>query len=333
MMKKTEFLIYVLALVFLWALCFEIPAMYPHIYSEGAKAVAVHIRRGESSAALVRRLKKLDLILFEKPMRVWLALSGEDKTLQPGVCKIMPGSVFTVARGLKNSKPEYLAVSLIPGRTLSENAEKNGLRKEKLNEALSKAENFPAEIRVFLPDNAAARIVFLLPETYFLAPNKSMETELVKNAAALWHERVGKKLPKAKHDKRALVEAGILASVVEGEARVKEDRPVLAAIFRKRLKIPMRLQSCATVIYCWKEFKGIKKTRLTYDDLNIDSPFNTYRHDGLPPLPINIPSADCWFAVCEDSDTPYLYFAADGNGRHIFSKSYAEHLKNQGRIR
>ncbi len=332
-MKKTEFLIYILALLFLWELCFEIPAKYPRLYRDGAKTVVMNIRRGESTSSLVRRLKNNDLILFEKPMRIWLALSGEDRTLQPGVCKIMPGSVFTVARQLKNSKPEHLAVSLIPGRTLSDNAEKNGLKKEELKAALSRAENFPAEIRAFLPENTVARIVFLLPETYFLTPDKSIETELVKNAAALWYERVGKNLPKEKMNKKTLVETGILASVVEGEARVKEDRPVLAAIFRKRLKIPMRLQSCATVIYCWKEFKGIKKTKLTYGDLNIDSPFNTYRHDGLPPLPINIPSADCWFAACEDIDTPYLYFVADGNGRHIFSKSYSEHLKNQGRVR
>ena len=332
-MKRLEVLIYAAALFFLFALCRYIPQTYPQLYRAELKPVSVNVRRGCSTQSLVHTLKQKDVILFEKPMRVWLALSGSDKTIRPGMCRIVPGSVFTVSKQLKNARPEFCAVSIIPGKTLAEIAESNGLSLERLKSELADADNFPEELSPLLPKDVSARLVFLLPESYFLVPNEKIEQQLTAFASKLWFEKVGKTIPAEKFNAKYLFETGIMASIVEGEARVKEDRKPLAEIFLKRLKVPMRLQSCATVIYCWKEFKGVKKSRLTYADLNIDCPYNTYRKDGLPPGPINVPSADCWLAVCGAGDTEYLYFVADGNGRHLFSKSYDEHLKKQRGIK
>ncbi|MDO4952245.1 MAG: endolytic transglycosylase MltG [Synergistaceae bacterium] len=328
-MKRLEVLIYAAALFFLFALCRYIPQTYPQLYRLELKPVPVNVRRGCSTQLLVHTLKQKDVILFEKTMRVWLALSGSDKTIQPGMCRIVPGSIFTVACQLKNARPEFCDVSIIPGKTPAEITESNGLSLEKLKNALADAGNFPEKLRPLLPKEVLARSVFLLPERYFLIPNEKIEQQLVAFASKLWFEKVGKSIPAEKFNAKYLLETGIMASIVEGEARVKEDRKPLAEIFLKRLKTPMRLQSCATVIYCWKEFKGVKKSRLTYSDLHIESPYNTYRKDGLPPGPINVPSANCWLAVCSAGDTEYLYFVADGSGRHLFSKSYSEHLKKQ----
>ena len=129
-------------------------------------------------------------------------------------------------------------------------------------------------------------------------------------------------------DKKFTSQRGILASIVEGEAKIKEERPILAGIFLNRIEKWMPLQSCATVIYCWDEL-GIKKKSLTYKDLEIDSPYNTYRNSGLPPGPISVPSEDSWISALQPAKTDYLFFFATSKGSHIFSKTYEEHLRKQ----
>ena len=297
-----------------------------------ANATLINVTKGESVAHLARELKQKGLISNEKLMRALLALSGTDRQLKVGSYKISKGSIFAVAKQFQKVKPQSFAVCIIPGKSLSE-AARDALNKEKLLKALSQTQNFPVELQAVLPKDAASRIIFILPETYFLVPNDSLEEQLVKIASRLWYERVGKNISRERFNAKSLLECGIMASIVEGEARVKEDRPILAAIFYKRLGLSMRLQSCATVMYCWKEFRGVKKTRLLYKDLNIDSPFNTYKHDGLPPQPINFPSLDSWCAVLNCGQTDYLYFVADGKGKHLFSKSYKEHLARQKGLR
>jgi UPF0755 protein len=193
--------------------------------------------------------------------------------------------------------------------------------------ALSDKENFPSELHDLLPDDPKDRIVFLLPETYSLAPGNSVGVQTVKRASRLWMERVGKFLPE-NADKKFTAQRGILASIVEGEAKIEEERPILAGIFLNRIDKWMPLQSCATVIYCWDEL-GIKKKNLTYKDLEIDSPYNTYRNSGLPPGPISVPSEDSWLSALQPAKTDYLFFFATPEGNHIFSGTYEEHLKKQ----
>ncbi|MGB9792020.1 MAG: endolytic transglycosylase MltG, partial [Thermacetogeniaceae bacterium] len=105
-------------------------------------------------------------------------------------------------------------------------------------------------------------------------------------------------------------EVVILASIVEREAKLDRERPLVAAVFLNRLKHGMRLESCATVQYVL----GKQKERLTYDDLRIPSPYNTYLHDGLPPGPISNPGLASIKAVLYPAKVDYLYFVARGDG-------------------
>jgi urocanate reductase len=113
-----------------------------------------------------------------------------------------------------------------------------------------------------------------------------------------------------------------LASIVEKEALLDEERDEVAKVFLNRLEINMKLQSCATVNYA----NGVWKERLTYDDIEIDSPYNTYVIEGLPPTPINSPGKISIIAVLEPADVDYLYFVAKGDGSHYFSNTYDEHI-------
>lgn len=115
-----------------------------------------------------------------------------------------------------------------------------------------------------------------------------------------------------------------LASIIKGESDNREEMPIISGVYHNRLKIGMRLQADPTIQYLlpggWR--------RLTYKDLEINSPYNTYKYSGLPPGPINNPGADAIIAALYPDKNNYLYFVADGNGKHRFSRTYSEHLKN-----
>lgn len=114
----------------------------------------------------------------------------------------------------------------------------------------------------------------------------------------------------------------ILASLVEKEAQLERDRPIIAGVFLNRLKQGMPLQSCATIQY----ILGYPKPELSVQDTEISSPYNTYQHMGLPPGPIANPGIAAINAVLYPKETDFVYFVADKQGAHHFSKTYEEHL-------
>jgi UPF0755 protein len=113
-----------------------------------------------------------------------------------------------------------------------------------------------------------------------------------------------------------------LASIVEREALLDEERPIVASVFYNRLARGMRLESCATVIYAL----GGDVERLTVQDLKVASPYNTYIHAGLPPGPICSPGRASLEAALQPADTDYLFFVSNGDGSHTFSKTFGGHL-------
>ena len=126
----------------------------------------------------------------------------------------------------------------------------------------------------------------------------------------------------------------ILASIVEREAVVDEEKPMIASVFLNRLAIGMRLDSDQTVQYA-AGYNAIQATwwsnPISWEQLQIDSPYNTYIYSGLPPAPICTPSLKAIEAVAFPEDSPYYYFraACDGSGKHLFAETYEEHLLNE----
>ncbi len=117
----------------------------------------------------------------------------------------------------------------------------------------------------------------------------------------------------------------ILASIVEKEAGDEQDKRKVASVFLNRLKKKMRLQSDPTVVFSLKKGKNMLNRELTKSDLKIKSPFNTYKIDGLPPSPICNPSKSSIYAVANPIETDFLYFVANGEGGHNFSKNLKQH--------
>lgn len=164
-----------------------------------------------------------------------------------------------------------------------------------------------------------------LPETYFYTRGDS-DLDLLRRAnqaleRALdeaWAARA-ENLPL-----RSREEALVLASIVEKETGIAEERPLIAGVFVRRLRLGMRLQTDPTVIYGLGEaFDG----NIRRADLQADTPYNTYTRDGLPPTPIAMPGVAALRAATRPAEGDALYFVAvgDGSGRHVFSRTYAEH--------
>jgi UPF0755 protein len=126
-----------------------------------------------------------------------------------------------------------------------------------------------------------------------------------------------------------LYEVLILASLIESEAKIDQERPLISSVYHNRLKIGMPLQCDPTVIYA---LGGLDRP-LTLKDLEVDSPYNTYRYPGLPPGPINNPGKASILAAFSPAEVKYLYFVAKGDGSHIFSLDLEEHNRAKAKIK
>jgi UPF0755 protein len=169
----------------------------------------------------------------------------------------------------------------------------------------------------------------LLPETYHYVRG-DLRTELVRRMQRSLDETIDELWPRRAEDlpladKR---EAIILASIVEKETGIPEERPRVASVFVNRLRAGMRLQSDPTVAYGISGGSGPLGRALTRQDLQTPSPYNTYLNDGLPPGPISNPGRAAIEAVLNPADTKFLYFVASGNGGHAFAKTLEEHNRN-----
>lgn len=174
----------------------------------------------------------------------------------------------------------------------------------------------------------------LAPDSYSVARGASREALLAEMQsrqeailAQFWENRADDLPYDSPQD------ALIMASIVEKETGVADERRQVASVFVNRLRMPMRLQTDPTVIYGITEGRGTLGRGLRRSELDAVTPYNTYRIDGLPPTPIANPGRAAIAAALDPDDTPYLYFVADGTGGHTFSTNLADHNRAVARWR
>lgn len=169
---------------------------------------------------------------------------------------------------------------------------------------------------------------FIVPTTYHF-PLSYTEADIAEHLISHFVE---KRLPLLKkgaaENNYSAYEILVIASLIEEEAKLEEENRVVASVIYNRLKNSMPLQLDATVQYALEE----RKQRVLYKDLEIDSPYNTYQIDRLPPTPIASPGKIAVRAAVEPADTEYLFYFARKDGSHIFTKSYDQHLKKQRQL-
>ena len=217
--------------------------------------------------------------------------------------------------------PPYVKVTIPEGYTLKEVEEafiKNKIcSKEDFEKEVSNIDKY----RDYIFEGVDTLEGFLYPDTYFF------EREKVEKDIKMMLENFKSKCnPLFKEYKGNLsnYEVLILASIVEKEAQVDEERKIIASVFINRLKLGMKLQADPTLKYVLPD----AGYTLTSKELEIDSPYNTYKYTGLPPTPICNPSVKSIEAVIHPAKTDFLYFVAKGDGTHLFAETYNEHLKN-----
>ncbi len=170
---------------------------------------------------------------------------------------------------------------------------------------------------------------YLFPDTYKLfwkmEPEKIIQM-MFRNLENVITDSLKTQLEKTN---LSLYEVLTLASLIESEAKIDQERPLISAVYHNRLKIGMPLQCDPTVIYA---LGGLDRP-LTLKDLEVDSPYNTYRYPGLPPGPINNPGKASILAALFPAEVKYLYFVAKGDGSHIFSVNLEEHNRARAKIK
>jgi UPF0755 protein len=285
--------------------------------------VRVFIAPGKNGREIADVFRSADIVPSAPELARWLHRFALDRSFRPGTYSVRKGTPWEVARQLRSAVPERITLTIVPGSDLFSLGDTVSASPQILRKVLADDSFFPAQLLSLLPASADQRIAFLLPETYDV-PEQSFAA-LVKTSSVLWQNRLFDRLSGL--TSRDILEAAIIASLVERETSRESERPRIAGVIRNRLGIGMPLQIDATVVYAWKR-RGRTITRVLHKDLEIDSPLNTYRITGLPPEPICIPSEGSWKAALQPEENDFLYYVLKKDGLHVFAKKYSEHLRN-----
>ncbi|NLW55071.1 MAG: endolytic transglycosylase MltG [Firmicutes bacterium] len=288
--------------------------------------VTVEIPMGSSVFQIGRLLEEKGLITNRESFVWYVYLTGKKNSLKAGHYTFGPKISFShVFAELQKGRPVIYRITIPEGYTTKEITrllkEKGLINAERFEQLLHDRVFLKSQLVEFSPQSGEG---FLFPDTYEIAKGSSEEEILaifLQRFRQVWSQISGGR----EASTFSPLELVTLASIVEGEAKVAEERPVIAGVFMNRLRRGLLLQSCATVQYAL----GERKQRLLYKDLQVESPYNTYRYKGLPPTPICNPGRASLMAVLEPVQTDYLYFFAKTDGSHIFSRTYREHLKAQ----
>ncbi len=306
-------------------LCIVPFGIYRHFNNKG-EAVQVEIPQGLPAGKIADLLKEKNIIESTLWFKICLKFSGAAPLLRSGVFNLNKNtsSCEVIWRLTTDSGAELQKVVILEGWRSEEIAEE--LLKNRVIEDLT------SFVQTVQQEEAEG---YLFPSTYLFRKNTSPK-EIIKVMTDEYRKQVSPLISQAAP---SLSEREILtlASIVEREAIFDDERPKIAAVYLNRLKIGKRLEADPTVQYALgfnvPENRHWKKN-LTLQDLRCDSPFNTYRNAGLPPAPIANPSLSSIKAVLNPQpDFPALYFVADNTGRHVFSRTYDQHIKNIRAVR
>ncbi len=292
------------------------------------------IEMGQSVNSIAASLFDAGLIRDAESFRAYLIYAGLDTSIQAGEHKLSAEmSAIDIARKIQSVNSAETTFVILAGWRMEEVAASLPTAGLPVTpEEFLAAARSPVNGYDFL-SGASSLEGFLFPDSYILSRTTSAEKiveEFVRNFALhLSLDLVGG----FRTQGLTVYQAVTLASIVEREAVKDEEKPLIASVYLNRLKIGMKLDADPTVQYALRfDFANGTwwKNPLSLDDLQFDSPFNTYIYAGLPPAPIANPGWDSLQAVAFPAETPYYFFRAkcDGSGLHFFAETFEEHAAN-----
>jgi UPF0755 protein len=302
----------------------------------GRKEILV-IKPGSGVSVVGDLLEAKGLVRSADAFGLWVRVKGLDRSIKAGVYAVAP------AMGAKR-----IATLLVEGRGESERLTvPEGFSMRQIAAVLDEREAGSGDRFLTLAGNAhafadeyawladlpagASLEGFLFPDTYVVPPGAGHEKDLIRMMLARFQQVAIAAFEARPADfSLNMLQAVTMASIVEKEARHAVERPTIAGVFFNRLATRMPFGSDPTVEYVLRKHQGAKG--LSFKDVAVESPYNTYKYPGLPPGPIANPGLASLEATLRPAKTPYLYFVARGDGTHAFTRTYAEHLATQRAI-
>lgn len=295
------------------------------------KTIKVVIPEGAGTAKIAEILKENNLITSELMFRLKSKNEGFDGTYKFGTYEIPvtanQDQIMVILK--KGGINENLVKVTIPeGYTINKIAsilEERGITSSESFKLAANKNDYDFDFVKDIPDRENRLEGYLFPDTYFFEKDSSAEdivNAMLSRFSTFYTEDVRNKVSQSG---RTLDDIMIVASMVESEIRIPEERPIAAGVIYNRLEIDMPLQIDSTVQYAL----GTRNEQVTLNDLEVDSPYNTYKNKGLPLGPISNPGSDAIMAAITPDDNNYLYYVveAGGNGSHVYTETYEEFLK------
>lgn len=295
------------------------------------------IEQGESVSLISLRLEQDGLIDDAELFRTYLIYSGFDRLLQAGNFRVSAAmSPVEIAAELLDAASDEAVVTILAGwriEEIAENVAGSGL--DITAEEFIAVAYAPSSVQLsYLPESDLSSLEgYLYPGTYVFQREADLDAVMEAVLSAFAENMDVSLLDGFERQGLTVNEAITLASIIEKEAVLEDEKPLIASVFFNRLAEGMRLETDPTVQYALgyqTDTGSWWKSPLAAADLAVDSPYNTYVYFGLPPSPISNPDLISLRAVAFPAETPYFYFraACDESGRHNFAITYEEHLDN-----
>jgi len=323
---------FVRGIFFLFPLLIILAALFffflPMSVTKNGEGVDVWIPKGEPVYGIAERLKTHSVIRSKKGFYAGTLLLRVSKKLQAGTYHFEGKmSLYQVIRKLQKGDVVYREVTIPEGWTAKRIA---GLLFRQVgidSVEFLKYVHDPSFCRV-LGIEAESLEGYLYPNTYQFTPPVTAQ-EILQRMVEQFHAHFSDSLKaRAREMGWTVHQVVTLASIIEGEAKFDEERPIISAVYHNRLRIGMALQACPTIQYLLPD----GPRHLFKKDLEIRSPYNTYLHPGLPPGPVCNPGIASLKAALYPAPVNYLYMVSNGDGSHTFSLRLEEHVKAKHRL-
>lgn len=295
-----------------------------------SEPVIVRITPGSSTKDIAELLNKEGLVRNPVWFRIVARLMRADGELKAGEYQIEGGLfVWDIIQDLVEGKVLYHPLTVPEGLCVEEIAEildTQGIGDKEVFLEIAKNPDLVADFVSLdeLEETMYPVEGYLFPDTYLIERDTSEEEIMLMMIKRFSEVFTPELREKAEEQGLSVHNAATLASIVEKEAVVDEERPIIAAVYLNRLRIGMKLDADPTVLYALGKYSGT----LLWKDLEIDSPFNTYIYPGLPPGPICNFGKTSLEAVLNPADVDYLYFVSKNDGTHAFARTFTEHQEN-----
>ena len=319
---------------FVLILIFCVGMYVPLSLSRNSENVRIEIPAGTSTKNIASILKNNNLIrsqkLFYLAARFPLVVGRAQRySLKSGVYNLNSGmKISEILSALESGQQEYIKTVFPEGLTISKIAEileEKGVCQKQ--DFILASRNYSLLKEYSIPSFSFEG--FLFPDTYFFTPKMPAE-DVIRMMADNFFSKIQQIPEFAGKKTEDFYQTLVLASVVEREYRVESEAPLIASVFKNRIQQNIGLYSCATIEYIITEIQGRPHPDvITYDDLKIDSPYNTYKWAGLPPGPISNPGLVALKAAANPPKTDYYYFTLtdESRGSHTFSKNFSSHTQ------